>query len=301
MSLVGYFAHLDFVSQLQAELQNIEAQHDRLFLCRGPTQESIWAQNIWLNPQWIEFESIKDGAKKLTAIQRNWSPYGVNHFRRLELITQSLPFISSKRLAFLAPLPKHNMGAFSLIEPNLILASSSTSSPWPNGSMEFEEDKASPPSRAYLKLWDLFTRLPIYPSPGDVCLDLGASPGGWTWVLTKLGAKVIAIDRAELSPTLMSDQNIQFMRADAFKVTPEMYPEVKWVFSDLICYPEKLYEFVQVWLADSKPRYFVCTIKLQGDHHYDWINKFQAIPDSKVVHLYHNKHEVTWILFPKES
>ncbi len=301
MSLVGYFAHLDFVSQLQAELQNIEAQHDRLFLCRGPMQESIWAQNIWRNPQWIEFDSIKDGAKKLTAIQRNWGPYGVNHFRRLELITQSLPFISNKRLAFLAPLPKHNMGAFSLIEPNLILASSSTSSPWPNGSMEFEEDKTSPPSRAYLKLWDLFTRLPIYPSPGDVCLDLGASPGGWTWVLAKLGARVIAIDRAELSPALMSNQNIQFMRGDAFKVTPEMYPEVKWVFSDLICYPEKLYEFLQVWLADSKPRYFVCTIKLQGDHHYDWINKFQAIPHSKVVHLYHNKHEVTWLLFPRES
>jgi 23S rRNA (cytidine2498-2'-O)-methyltransferase len=301
MSLTGYFAHLDFVSQLKSELHSIEAQYDRLFICSGPLQESIWAQNIWLNPRWIPFDSIKDAAKKLTEIQRNWSPYGVDHFRRLELISNNLPYISNKRLNYLAPHPKHPLGAFSLIEPNLLIASPATSSPWPHGAMEFEEDKTSPPSRAYLKLWDLFTRYPVYPKPGEVCLDLGASPGGWTWVLTKLGAKVIAIDRAELSPSLMKDPNIHFKQGDAFKVSPEMFPETRWIFSDLICYPDKLYEFISIWLADSTPRNFVCTVKLQGDQHYDWLERFKNIPNSKLIHLYHNKHEITWILLQERN
>ena len=56
--------------------------------------------------------------------------------------------------------------------------------------MEFIEDKHSPSSRAYLKLWETFTRFQEYPKEGDKCLELGAAPGGWTWVLANLGCKV---------------------------------------------------------------------------------------------------------------
>jgi integrase len=47
------------------------------------------------------------------------------------------------------------------------------------------------PSRAYLKLWELFTLIGEHPRPGELCLDLGSSPGGWTWVLQRLGARVV--------------------------------------------------------------------------------------------------------------
>ena len=61
------------------------------------------------------------------------------------------------------------------------------------GEYEFQEDKTSPPSRAYLKLWELFTRLGHWPRSGERVLDLGASPGGWTFVLAnQLGANVVA-------------------------------------------------------------------------------------------------------------
>ncbi len=64
------------------------------------------------------------------------------------------------------------------------------------------EDHIGPPSRAYLKLWEALVRFGRWPAPGDRCLDLGASPGGWTWVLAKLGANVTAVDKAPLAPAV---------------------------------------------------------------------------------------------------
>ena len=64
---------------------------------------------------------------------------------------------------------------------------------------------AAPPNRAYLKLWEALTlaaNMPDgrMPRPGELCLDLGSSPGGWSWVLQKLGARVISVDKAPLDP-----------------------------------------------------------------------------------------------------
>ena len=300
MTLTAYLAHLDFKEQLAGELHNVKAVYDRLFLCEGPRQHSIWAQNTWLNPAFIEITSINDGAKKLKSIQRNWAAFSYEHRGRVSLISEALPHVSAKRIAFDGPKPTAPMGGFMLVEPNLMLASSETSSLWPHGAMEFLEDKTNPPSRAYLKLWDLFTRMNVRPKKGDVCLDLGASPGGWTWVLAQLGAHVIAVDRSPLQTELMENSLVKFKKGDAFKITPRDFPEIDWVFSDLICYPEKLHEFLLPWLADSKPRNFVLTIKFQGENPYGILDLFRSIPNSEILHLYHNKHEVTWILVKKD-
>ena len=301
MTLTAYLAHLDFKDQLVQELKNVKACYDRLFLCEGPYQHAIWAQNTWFNPEFLEISSIGDAAKKLKAKQRNWAPYPYEHRSRLNLISEALPHVSAKRITYGAPSPTQPMGGFTLVEPNLLLAATHTSSPWPHGSMEFVEDKTNPPSRAYLKLWDLFTRLPVHPRGNDICLDLGASPGGWTWVLAQLGARVIAVDRSPLQEDLMEHPLVTFKKGDAFKFNPKDNPEIDWVFSDLICYPEKLYEFLLPWLADSKPRNFVLTIKFQGENPYAILNQFQSITGSQILHLYHNKHEVTWLLMQNQK
>jgi hypothetical protein len=44
-----------------------------------------------------------------------------------------------------------------------------------------------PPSRAYLKLWEVFSRLGVTPKKDDLCLDLGPSPRGWSWELIQQG------------------------------------------------------------------------------------------------------------------
>jgi len=40
----------------------------------------------------------------------------------------------------------------------------------------------------------------------------------------------------------------------------------------------------------------VCTLKCQGEADRDTIRAFAAIPGARVLHLCHNKHELTWAL-----
>ena len=42
-------------------------------------------------------------------------------------------------------------------------------------------------------------------------------------------------------------------------------------------------------------RNFVCTIKFQGETDHGAAAAFAAIPGSRLLHLHHNKHELTWM------
>ena len=154
--------------------------HGRLVLAKGRARPVAWVANVWCDPVRIPIASIGDAAKKLRAIQRNWALYSVAFHRRAALIEEKLPKVSAKPIVFGAGAPKAPLGSWTLIDADTILASPHCSSPFPNGEVHFVEDRAAPPSRAYLKLWELFTLLDERPKPGEHCLDLGASPGGWT-------------------------------------------------------------------------------------------------------------------------
>jgi len=292
----GYLAAPGFVAQLVGELRGVREVHDHLVLTDGPPQESSWAENIWYDPQIIQVASIGDAAKALKSIQRNWWPYAWQLHRRHALIQEKLPHVGAKPLRFPELPPVAPLGSFTLLGPTTLLASPVCRSPFPNGVPTFAEDTNGPPSRAYLKLWEALTLLKRWPTPGERCLDLGASPGGWTWVLAKLGASVVAYDRAELAPNVAAMKGVSAVKGDAFAATPDKVGQVDWLCSDVICYPEKLRDFVHLWLDSGKCKNFVCTLKFQGDSHYGVIKDMRKIPGSTVLHLHHNKHEVTWML-----
>ena len=63
----------------------------------------------------------------------------------------------------------------------------------------------------------------------------------------------------------------------------------------MICYPERLLEWIKMWLESGKTKKMICTIKMQGKADWNLISKFEEIPDSKVLHLNYNKHELTFI------
>ncbi|MDP2699598.1 SAM-dependent methyltransferase [Thalassospira sp.] len=298
MNATGYLAAVGFEDQLYAELGDVCERHDRLMFAPGPERRAFWAQNVWRNPVRLAIPSIKGAAKILRFNQRNWALFKFDHFSRAKLIEGHLPHVSAKRQIFGQPAPSAPLGSWTLIDTDTIIAASDCSSPWKHGEIEFEEDKTTPPNRAYLKLWEAFTRLGIMPGRGDLTIDLGGSPGGWTWVLHETGASVISVDKARLDPRIGNLPRVDFRQESAFGLDPNDFGPVDWLCSDVICYPDRLYRLVTHWLETGMARNFICTIKMQGDTDPAAIAPFADIPGSKIVHLYNNKHELTWMKVP---
>lgn len=296
LEATAYLAPEGLLDQLRGELKNIKAVHERLVIASGPPQASVWAQNVWYAPTQYQIVSIGDAVRILKAQQRNWYPYetGTGLHRRTALIVEQLPHVSAKPLTFPTTVPTAPLGSFMLLGANTLLASGSCSSPFPNGAPNFLEFKVGPPSRAYLKLFEGLTRLGKMPKPGETCLDLGACPGGWTWVIAGLGANVTAYDRAELDPSVVAMPNVTAIKGDAFAAKPDNVGAIDWLFSDVICYPERLLEHVRLWWESGLCKNFVCSLKFQGTEHYGVIPEFLEIPGSQVFHSFNNKHELTW-------
>jgi len=292
----AYLAADGFEASLGDELatagRTVSAWHGRLALSPDPPGESAWALDVWTAPVEIEVASVKDAADALRGLQRNWAGYAAVFHRRSALIAARLPPVSARPLVFPSPAPASHLGGWTLLAPDRLLASPTKSSPFPNGEALFQEDHIGPPSRAYLKLWEACTRIRAWPTPSETCLDLGAAPGGWTWALARLGARVAAVDKAPLAPAVAAMPGVTWREGSAFALTPE---PVDWLFSDVIAYPGRLLGLVQRWIAAGAPRRIVCTIKLQAGVDQAALAEFAAIPGGRLMHLFHNKHELTFV------
>ena len=293
--LTAYLAAEGFAGELAHELGQVDWRSDRLLVAAGPPKPVAWAQNVWFDPAVIEIVSIADAARKLRAMQRNWVAYAPRHHRRAMLIQAQLPTISARPLVFGEPPPAAPLGSWTLIDPQTVLAAPRCSSAFPNGEVRFVEDRSGPPSRAYRKLWEAFTLIGRYPLPGETCLDLGSSPGGWSWALQRLGARVISVDKAPLAPEIARLPGIEHRSESAFALDPARIGPLDWLFSDVVCYPVRLLALVERWLAAGTCRRFVCTVKFQGTTDHAAGARFAAIPGSHLHHLFHNGHELTWV------
>lgn len=295
-----YLAPDGYVDDLVAELGltgggTVGEVDGRLVFAPGPARAVVWAQNIWFDPVLIPFTSIKDAARALRGIQRNWALWSTRHHRRANLIQENLPHVSAKPLVFPAAAPTAPLGSWTLLDENTLLAAARCSSPFRHGEVTFVEDKATPPNRAYLKLWEALTRLGRRPGEGDRCMDLGACPGGWTWVLHECGASVIAVDKAPLDPAIAALPRVEYRQDSAFAIRPDQVGPLDWLTCDVICYPDRLLRLVETWHGSGLVKNFVCTIKFQGATDFDAVHRLASIPGGQIVHLSHNKHELTWL------
>lgn len=296
MIRAAYLAAEGFEQPLTEELARrnvpISAWHGRLALSPEPPVPSAWALDVWTDPRDVAVPSVKAGADALRAIQRNWSAFPVSHHRRMALITERLPPVKARPLSFPEAAPTSHLGAWTLLAPDRMLASPTKTSPFVNGECRFVEDRSGPPSRAYLKLWEALARLRAWPQPGESCYDLGAAPGGWTWALAQLGARVTAVDKASLDPAVAALPNVTQLQESAFALAPE---PVDWLFSDVIAYPDRLLALVHRWIDAGSTRRIVCTVKFQGATDHAAAETFAAIPGARLLHLWHNKHELTFL------
>ena len=298
--LQAHIADPNFTAQLEQELTNIISVHGPLYLTHPQAQLPVFALDSWLNAELMTIESISDAANKLKSHHPIWEPFINNFARRTTLIADKLrrPKLEKCYAFPLPPLPA--IAQFTLLDKNQCLYATKRRKAIPNGQFHFIEDKVNPPNRAYLKLWEALSILQTYPKPGDFALDLGASPGGWTWVLQQFGSRVLAIDKAPLDKKISCLPGVTQKNISAFSLKPNDFKHIDWLVCDMACYPDKLQRWLLPWIESGIVDHFVITIKLQGDSDFESIKLFQSIPHATILHLQHNKHEVT-LLAKKKS
>lgn len=286
MTGAAYLAAEGFEQPLTEELSRrgitISAWHGWLAISPDPPAALAWAQDAWLDPREItEPAELRHLAPRWTTVTREDAAPGIT----------PLP---NRRQNFPAPLPPPS-GAFTRIGPGRWLASPTRLSRFSAGRPRFFEDAEGPPSRAYLKFWEALTLLQAHPVPGDLCYDLGAAPGGWTWAIAKLGARVVTIDKAPLAENVAAMLGVKQRAESAFALDPRREPRVDWLVCDVIAYPARTLALVRRWLDSSRAARIVATVKFQGATDHDTAEAFAAIQGGKLLHLAHNKHELTFI------
>lgn len=270
-----------------------------LHLVPGAPVPSYWHRNLWTEAVSFSAVSVGDAAAGLRTLGALWTARPQDRFRRHQLIQEKLPRFAPKPRTFPFSPPSGALGAWALRDDNTVWASARTASPFPGADPLLMENKDDPPSSAYRKLQEALVLSGRWPGAGSVCLDAGSCPGGWTWVLAELGAKVHSIDRAPLDPRVSGRPNVEFRTGNAFALKPADFGPLDWFCSDVICYPAKLWTWLEPWLSAGTVKNFVVTVKFQGKEiDWDTLDRFASVAGSRLVHLHHNKHELTWLYSP---
>lgn len=290
-----YIAHVEYISELCEELGQVSTVINDMVFSPHKKLDVCFAQDIWLEPHVVTFQSISEAVKILRQAGKFWYLHSTSHSGRAKLIQAQFRKYGSLTRNFPIESEIPDIGGFCLLDQNTLVYSATRSKKWPEGKCLFIEDKINPPNRAYLKLWEAITLLGRLPQAVETALDLGASPGGWTYVMQSLGTTVTGVDKALLDPKIAALPRVKFLQQSAFALEPNTLEQTyDWILSDIACYPERAYALIMKWIASGKAKQMIFTIKLQGKIDFSTIRLFQAIPNSRIIHMFYNKHEVTF-------
>ena len=184
------------------------------------------------------------------------------------------------------------------------LSDPANASPWPRGIPRLRARRAAP-SRSVLKLDEAFMRFldddqrARWLRPGRTAVDLGAAPGGWTWLLRHHGVEVTAIDNGPLSPQLRADPRVEHQRVDGLHFRPR--GRVDWLVCDMVERPHRIADLVATWLTRGDCRHAIANLKLPmkqrwaaASQHLETIAA--ALPPQgrlRAHQLYHDREEIT--------
>jgi len=185
------------------------------------------------------------------------------------------------------------------VAPVLALAPAAA---WPSalpaGLADVADDLVAPAS-SYRKLHEALACMGELPQPGQTAVDLGACPGGWTRVLRKYGAQVVAVDRTPLAAHLMADPEVTFIAGDAFAFRPQV--PVDWMVSDVIAFPERAVELIEIWCRAQLAKRLVVQMKFKGEPDLQAMAAARAQAavhgyEARAKHFFNDKNEVTWMV-----
>ena len=153
-------------------------------------------------------------------------------------------------------------------------------------------------SRAAYKLEELIERDRLL-KPGMVVVDLGAAPGGWTWAALKRGARVIAVDFADLKAHVESHPRCEHSLDNGYAFMPTR--PVDWMFCDMIVRPLATLGLLDRWLEQKACRKFVVNVKFRGKEPETILAAIEELRQKHqlsrliIKHLYYDRNEITLI------
>lgn len=166
----------------------------------------------------------------------------------------------------------------------------------PGGRHRMRREREAP-SRAAMKVEEALEWFGVAPGKGDQCVDLGAAPGGWTQRLVVRGAKVLAIDPAQLAPDLQKHPKVEHVQASAFAFEPE--ESVDWLFCDMAWRPLEVAQLLAKWARREWATMLVANFKLPMKDKNPMLFRIRGVladggwKQLKMRQLYHDRDEVT--------
>ncbi|WP_028919142.1 23S rRNA (cytidine(2498)-2'-O)-methyltransferase RlmM [Pseudoxanthomonas suwonensis] len=191
----------------------------------------------------------------------------------------------------------------------LALADPQDSSPWPLGIPRLKLHPDAP-SRSALKLEEAFMVLldagerERLLRAGMTAADLGAAPGGWTWVLTRHHLRVTSVDNGPLRQHVLDTGLVEHLRADGFHWHPAR--PLDWMVCDMVEQPSKVAARMAQWFREGWCRHAVFNLKLPMKKRWQetrlCLDLFQAQAAKPLTvrarQLYHDREEITVFATP---
>lgn len=175
-----------------------------------------------------------------------------------------------------------------------VLPATAAHSLYPGGVQRVRRPQAAP-SRSAHKLLEALTWLRHGPESGELCVDLGAAPGGWSQVLVDRRCRVLAIDPGTLAPAVAG--RVHHLRQNAFAFVPD--EPVDWVFCDMAYRPLEVAALLARWGRRGWARFLLANIKLPMKKRVEMLSRVRQILESggwtglRARQLYHDRDEVT--------
>ena len=178
------------------------------------------------------------------------------------------------------------------------------SAPWPLGIPRLKL-LSDAPSRSALKLEEALLVLLSTDErerllrPGMRAADLGAAPGGWTWVLARQNLQVTAVDNGPLRQHVIDTGLVQHLRADGFSWHPAK--PLDWMVCDMVEQPSRVTARMAEWFREGWCRHAVFNLKLPMKKRWQetrqCLERFEAEAGKPLTvrarQLYHDREEIT--------
>ena len=243
---------------------------------------------------WLETADTNE-AKELSAFCRKFQPHMERALSKRNLIDDDFG------------LPRLHIFFLDSATAYVGISEPGKSAGWPMGIPRIKAVHGAP-SRSAQKLAEA---LQVFLSPeersdrlheGITGVDLGAAPGGWTWVLIRHGLQVIAIDNGKLAPGILDSGQVEHLRADGLSWRPRR--PVHWLVCDMAEKPARVAALMADWLAEGHCSEIIFNLKLPMKKRYEEVEhcKLLIADRLKTAHvpytlafrqLYHDREEVT--------